>query len=63
MTSVKTETNWSFKSRFENINVEYADQKGILVYNTPGRNADAVADFTIGMMIAECRNIARDIWD
>lgn len=47
------------RAGFENINVEYADQKGILVYNTPGRNADAVADFTIGMMIAECRNIAR----
>src|SRR5690554_1670429 len=43
----------------ENVNVNYATEKGILVYNTPGRNADAVADFTIGMIIAECRNIAR----
>lgn len=47
------------RAGYENINVEYASEKGILVYNTPGRNADAVADFTIGMLIAECRNIAR----
>jgi D-3-phosphoglycerate dehydrogenase len=29
------------------------------VYNTPGRNADSVADFTVGLLICECRNIAR----
>ena len=44
---------------YENINLEYASEKGILVYNTPGRNANAVADFTVGVMICECRNIAR----
>lgn len=43
----------------ENINVSYATEKGILVYNTPGRNADAVADFTIGAMLCESRNIAK----
>lgn len=43
----------------ENVNLDAAKKKGVLVYNTPGRNADAVADFTIGMMIAECRNIAK----
>ena len=43
----------------ENINVPYASEKGILVFNTPGRNANAVADFTVGMLIAECRNIAK----
>lgn len=43
----------------ENVNVDYASEKGILVMNTPGRNADAVADYTIGMMIAEVRNIAK----
>lgn len=43
----------------ENVNLLAAQEKGILVYNTPGRNADAVADFTIGMIIAECRNIAK----
>ncbi len=43
----------------ENINVEYATSKGIMVFNTPGRNADAVADFTVGVLISESRNIAR----
>jgi D-3-phosphoglycerate dehydrogenase / 2-oxoglutarate reductase len=43
----------------ENINVAYASEKGVLVYNTPGRNADAVADFTIGTLLCECRNIAK----
>lgn len=43
----------------ENVNTEYAKEKGIAVYNTPGRNANAVADFTVGMMLSECRNIAK----
>lgn len=44
---------------YENINLDYASKKGILVYHTPGRNANAVADFTVGMLISECRNIAK----
>jgi len=44
---------------YENINIEYAAAKGIKVFNTPGRNADAVADFTVGAIICEARNIAR----
>ena len=47
------------RAGIENINLDYASQKGILVYNTPGRNSDAVADFTIGLLISECRNIAK----
>ncbi len=43
----------------ENININYATEKGIVVCNTPGRNANAVADFTVGMLISECRNIAK----
>jgi len=43
----------------ENVNTQYADEKGIVVFNTPGRNANAVADFTVGVLISECRNIAR----
>ena len=43
----------------ENINVDLCKEKGIQVFNTPGRNANAVADFTVGMLIAEARNIAR----
>ncbi len=44
---------------YENVNLEYACQKAIALYNTPGRNADAVADFTVGGILCECRNIAR----
>ncbi len=47
------------RAGYENINVEYAKEKGIKVFNTPGRNAHAVSDFTVGMLISEARNIAR----
>lgn len=43
----------------ENIAYEYAATKGITVMNTPGRNARAVAEFTMGMILSEVRNIAR----
>ncbi|MFS0785897.1 2-hydroxyacid dehydrogenase [Shouchella sp. 1P09AA] len=43
----------------ENIDVEEADARGIKVINTPGRNARSVAEYTVGMMIAEMRNIGR----
>lgn len=43
----------------ENVNVSYAEEKGITIINTPGRNSDAVADFTVGMILAECKNIAK----
>lgn len=53
----------------ENVDVDYAQSKGIKVINTAGRNARAVAEFTVGMILAETRNIARtnakmheDIW-
>ena len=36
---------------YENLNVDWATEKGILVLNTPGRNSDSVADFTIGMSL------------
>ncbi len=47
------------RAGYENVNVEYASSKGILVFHTPGRNADAVADYTVGLLICESRNIAR----
>lgn len=43
----------------ENVNVDYAKEQKIKVFNTPGRNANAVADFTVGILICECRNIAK----
>lgn len=43
----------------ENVWSEYAREKGIEVFNAPGRNAEAVSDFTVGMIICEARNIAR----
>jgi D-3-phosphoglycerate dehydrogenase len=42
-----------------NIDMNAARERGILVVNTPGRNASAVAEFAIGAIIAETRNITR----
>lgn len=47
------------RAGLENIDVEAADHKGVLVFNVTGRNAEAVSDFTIGLILAESRNIAR----
>lgn len=41
-----------------NANANYAAEKGIPVVNTPGRNATAVAEFTIGMIFAHMKKIA-----
>ncbi len=43
----------------ENVDSEAATKHGIHVVNTPGRNARAVAEFAVGMILAESRNIAR----
>ena len=43
----------------ENVNIKAATERGILVVNAGGRNANAVSDYTIGLMLAESRNIAR----
>lgn len=43
----------------ENVDVSFATAHGIAVANTPGRNARAVAEFTVGLILAEVRNIAR----
>jgi D-3-phosphoglycerate dehydrogenase len=40
-----------------NIDMEAARERGVLVVNTPGRNASAVAEFTIGAILAETRLI------
>ena len=43
----------------ENVDVETATKRNVTVFNTPGRNARAVAECTIGLILAEIRNIAR----
>jgi D-3-phosphoglycerate dehydrogenase len=43
----------------ENVDVKAATEKGIKVMKTMGRNAEAVSDFTIALMLAELRNLAR----
>ena len=42
-----------------NIDMPAAHERSIRVVNTPGRNASAVAEFTIGAILAETRNLAR----
>lgn len=42
-----------------NVDVAALRERGIRLVNTPGRNAGAVAEFTIGAIIAETRNISR----
>lgn len=43
----------------ENIAVESATSRGVCVLNTPGRNARAVAECTLGLILTEIRNLAR----
>jgi D-3-phosphoglycerate dehydrogenase len=43
----------------ENVAAADAAGRGIEVLNTPGRNARAVAEFTVALMLAEIRNIGR----
>ncbi len=54
----------------DNIDVKHAEEKGIVVINTPGASANAVAELVIGHMLSCFRNIARanhqmknKIWD
>jgi D-3-phosphoglycerate dehydrogenase len=41
-----------------NIDIEAASDHDVAVVHTPGRNAEAVADFTLGLCLAMLRNIA-----
>ncbi len=43
----------------ENVVVEAATERGITIMNTPGRNARAVAECAMGMILSEIRNLAR----
>lgn len=41
-----------------NIDIQAASKSEVVVVHTPGRNAEAVADFTLGLCLAMLRNIA-----
>ena len=43
----------------DNIDTAAATRRGVVVMNTPGANAVAVAELTLGLMIAMARSIAR----
>lgn len=43
----------------KNINVDAATARGIPVINAPARNAQAVVEFTLGLILAEYRGIGR----
>lgn len=47
------------RAGWENIAVEAATQCGIPVVHVVGRNANAVAEYTIGLILCEMRNMAR----
>ncbi len=49
----------SARGGLENIDLEEATRRGIPVIHTPHHNSNAVAEYTVGMMLAETRNIAR----
>lgn len=44
---------------YENIDVDAASEMGIKVVTNPAHNANAVAEYTIGLMLCESRNIVR----
>jgi phosphoglycerate dehydrogenase-like enzyme len=48
----------TMRTGLSNIDTAAAEELGIPVINLPGRLADSVSEYTIGLMIAETRNIA-----
>ena len=47
------------RAGIENVNRQYAEEKGITVFNTPGRSETSVSEYAVGLMLSEIRNIAR----
>ena len=47
------------RSGAENINIDVATECGVKVLNAPGRLAVPVSEFTVGLILAEVKNIAR----
>ncbi len=48
---------------YDTIDVEYAAECGVFVANCPGKNASAVAELTVGLMLALDRHIADNVRD
>ena len=46
----------------DNIDVEAATKRGIIVMNTPGGNAISAAEHTLSMLLALYRNIPQAVW-
>jgi D-3-phosphoglycerate dehydrogenase len=42
---------------YDNIDLEQATAKGVVVMNTPGQNSNAVAELALGMMVYMARNL------
>lgn len=42
-----------------NIDVEYATEKGILVFNTPGKNTNSAAELTLTLLLSVMRNLTQ----
>lgn len=49
----------AIRGGLENYDIKAATERGILVINASGHNAYAVSEYTVGMILAETRSIAR----
>ncbi|MGV3488760.1 MAG: NAD(P)-dependent oxidoreductase [Tuberibacillus sp.] len=47
----------NFGAGYDNIAVDYAKQRGIVVTNTPGVSTEATAEFTLGLLLSVSRRI------
>lgn len=47
------------RAGYENMDLAAATDHGVLAFHVVGRTTGAVSDFAIGLILAECRNIAR----
>ena len=49
----------SCRGGVENLDVEAATERGIIISNNPAHNANAVSEYTLGLILCETRNICR----
>ncbi|MCR5484732.1 MAG: 3-phosphoglycerate dehydrogenase [Clostridiales bacterium] len=59
MRAKKLKAVLSCRGGTENIDLAFAAERGIIVTCNPAHNANAVAEYAIGLMICETRNISR----